>query len=237
MKTAVILAGGLGLRLNPYTLTLPKPLLPLNGMPILEIILHQLKSEKFERVIISVGYLADLIKAYVKDGSKFGLQISYIEETTPMGTAGSLSLIEDLPENFLVLNGDVLTKFNFSTLISNLEKNRADAIVCLIKSSVQIDYGTVILDENNLIVDYREKPKIEFLMSSGIYAIKKSSLGVLKNEKTDMPDFLTNIKIGGGKVIGIVTDAYWQDIGRQEDYLQASIDFQNNEQEFLRKSN
>jgi NDP-sugar pyrophosphorylase family protein len=234
VKTAVILAGGLGLRLNPYTLTLPKPLLPLNGMPILEIILYQLKSEKFERVIISVGYLADLIKAYVKDGAKFGLQISYIEEKTPMGTAGSLSLIEYLPENFIVLNGDVLTKFNFTSLISNLEKNKADATVCLIKSNVKIDYGTVVLDEHGLISEYKEKPKIEFLMSSGIYAIKRESLKILGPEKTDMPDFLTNLKLSGGKVMGLITDSYWQDIGKHEDYLQASIDFEKNTQEFLR---
>lgn len=237
MKTAIILAGGLGLRLNPYTLTLPKPLLPLHGVPILEIILSQLRSEGFQRVMISVGFLSDLIKAYVKDGSKFGLEVSYIEEATPMGTAGALSLIPDLPEYFLVMNGDVLSKFNYSSLITELENTYSDAAVCLIKGNVQIEYGTVNIDQNNLIIDYKEKPKIEFLMSSGIYAIKKSSLKVLKNEKTDMPDFLTNIKSGGGKVIGIVTEAYWQDIGRHEDYLQASIDFQNNEQEFLRKSN
>jgi NDP-sugar pyrophosphorylase family protein len=232
-KCAVILAGGLGSRLKPYTLTIPKPLLPLGGMPIIEIVINQLSKQGFKRVIITLGYLGDMIRFVIGDGSKFGLKIEYVVETDPLGTAGSLHLISDLPKRFLVMNGDLLTTFPFQDLIEALEESGSKAAVACCNRTVGIDYGVLKKNSENKLETYTEKPKIDYLVSLGIYAIDSDTLQILKGEKIDMPQFLEKINATPGGVYLFESKHYWQDIGRIQDFEKAGLDFENDPKHFL----
>jgi|688.fasta_scaffold06845_5 NDP-sugar pyrophosphorylase family protein len=232
-KCAVILAGGLGSRLQPYTLTIPKPLLPLSGMPIIEIVLTQLSKQGFKRVIITLGYLGDMIKFIIGDGSRFGLQIEYVVETEPLGTAGSLYLINDLPKKFLVMNGDLLTTFPFRNLLEVLVKSGSKAAVACCKRTVGIDYGVLSKNSENMLDTYNEKPKIDYLVSMGIYAMYSDTLDILSGEKIDMPQFLEKINSTLGGVYLFESEHYWQDIGKLQDFEKAGIDFERDPKHFL----
>ena len=221
---AVILAGGKGTRLKPYTTAFPKPLMPVGDKPILEIIVRQLKSQGFDEVIITVGHLAELIMTFFGDGSKFGIKIRYSREDKPLGTAGGLGLIKKaLNETFLMMNGDVLTSLDFSDLVSYHKKNEAIATIALNKREVHIDFGVVELDRGNSIVGYTEKPKIEYLVSMGVYAFKPRVLEYIRpNEYLDFPDLIKKLISDGEIVNGYVYDGYWLDIGRPDDYERAN---------------
>ena len=232
-KCAVILAGGLGSRLHPYTLTIPKPLLPLGGMPIIEIVVNQLSTQGFKRVIISLGYLGDMIRFFLGDGSKYGLRIEYVLESIPLGTAGSLFLISDLPKRFLVMNGDLLTTFPFQDLIQSLDKSGSKAAVACCKRTVGIDYGVLRKNSENMLDAYIEKPTIDYLVSMGIYAIDSETLHILNGEKIDMPQFLEKINSTPGGVYLFESEHYWQDIGRLQDFEKAGIDFESDPKHFL----
>jgi len=233
-KTAVILAGGLGSRLRPYTLTIPKPLLPLNGIPIIHIVIRQLASCGFTRVIISLGYMSEMVKFVIDDGSKWGVQIEYLVEDEPLGTAGSLFLIKDPPPSFLVLNGDLLTTFQFDDLVAALnEDDNAVAAVALHRRDVRIDYGVVKIDSNKNIVGYEEKPVLEYQVSMGIYALKNTVLRFLDGTYKDMPTLLLELIQAGHSVIAFETESYWQDIGRLDDFNQAEKDFESDPKKFL----
>ncbi len=220
---AVILAGGKGTRLRPYTTAFPKPLMPVGDKPILEIILRQLKSHGINEVIMAVGHLAELIMTFFGDGSKFGVKIKYSREDEPLGTAGPLSLIKDeLTETFLVMNGDILTTLNYSDLIEYHKKSNATATIALNKREVYIDFGVVELDKNSNIVDYIEKPTLHYLVSMGIYVFEPEVLKYIpNNKKFDFPDLVKELISKGEKVKGYVYDGYWLDIGRPEDYEKA----------------
>jgi NDP-sugar pyrophosphorylase family protein len=187
---AVIIAGGKGTRLKPYTTVFPKPLMPINDKPILEIVIRQLKSHGFDEVIITVGHLAELIMTFFGDGSKFGVKINYSREDKPLGTAGGLGLLkQELSETFLMMNGDVLTSLNFSDLVSYHKRNDAIATIALNKREVYIDFGVVELDDSNSIAGYIEKPKIDYLVSMGVYVFDPRVLEYIRpNEYLDFPD-------------------------------------------------
>lgn len=230
---AVILAGGKGKRLYPLTAVIPKPLMPINETPILEIVLRQLKNNGFNDVIIAVNYMADLIMAIFGKGEKFGLNITYSVEDKPLGTAGPLSLIENLDNDFLVMNGDLLTTINYADLFEYHKKNKNDATISSYKKEVKIDLG-VLKIEDGKFTNYIEKPTYKFDVSMGIYIFNKSTLNYLKkNEQKDMPDLMLNLKQAGKKVGCYQGDYYWLDIGRREDYEQAVEIFEQRKKDFL----
>jgi NDP-sugar pyrophosphorylase family protein len=232
---AVILAGGKGTRLKPYTTVFPKPLMPINDKPILEIVIRQLKSHGFDEVIITVGHLAELIMAFFGDGSKFDIKIKYSREDKPLGTAGGLGLLkQELNETFLMMNGDVLTSLDYSDLTDYHNRNGAIATIALNKREVDIDFGVVELDNDNSIVGYNEKPKINYLVSMGVYVFEPEILKYVgPNEFLDFPDLVKKLISNGEIVKGYVYDGYWLDIGRPEDYERANREIEKIDDKLL----
>ena len=231
---AIILAGGKGTRLKPFTITIPKPLLPLGDIPILEIILRQLKNYGIGRVVISVGHLAHLFEAFIGDGSRFGLQIDYCVEDTPLGTAAPLKYIKDLEKDFLVMNGDVLTTLNYKKLFEKQINMSAWGTIALHQMEVKIDYGVVKTTKSDLLNEYIEKPTIPYDVSMGINILSRKCLNYIPNSgKFDMPELIMAMHQAGKKVICYKTTCYWQDIGRFDYYQRASEDFSKNPARFI----
>lgn len=228
---AVILAGGKGRRLLPYTTVIPKPLMPVGGRPILEVIIRQLKSNGFSRVTMAVGYLAELIEAYFGDGTKYGIRVDYSREDRPLGTIGSLSLIEGLDETFMVMNGDVLTNLDYGELVAFHQKNVAAATIATCNREVNIDLGILELDGDLQIIDYIEKPTFKHHVSMGVYVFEPEILDLIEPEKyLDFPDLVLALIKAGRKVMAFPFDGYWLDIGRHEDYAQALEEFESLEE-------
>lgn len=231
---AVILAGGKGKRLAPYTTILPKPLMPIDDMPILEIVLLQLKKHGFTKIVLAVGHLAGLIQAYCGDGSRWGLNITYSMENEPLGTAGPLSLIDGLEENFLVMNGDLLTNIDYSDLMKlHLEKN-ALATVSMYNKDVPISLGVLKLDDSGNIIDYIEKPTLTYKVSMGIYILNRKILDHIETGKyLDFPVLIKQLIGENEKVVGYDFTGYWMDIGRHEDYSKVLEEFNSIRDELL----
>lgn len=225
-KTAVILAGGLGTRLRPYTITMPKPLVPIGDKAILELIIIQLSKSGFERVILTVNHQAEMIREYFGDGSKWGINVEYSLEDKPLGTMGPLKLLKNLPDNFLIMNGDVLSDLDFSAFLDkHIESGRMFTISSY-KRVNKIDYG-VLHTQDGRLVGFEEKPEMEYSVSMGVYAASKSVLECIpENEFYGLDSLLIdNLK---EKEIGTIEhNGYWMDIGRPEDYLQACEDVKN----------
>lgn len=231
---AIILAGGKGTRLAPYTAIFPKPLMPIGDVPILDVVLRQLKGHGFTKVIMAVGYLAELLETYFGNGSKYGIDIQYSRESKPLGTAGPLSLIENLTSPFLVMNGDVLTTLNYSTLINYHKEKEAIATIAMHKRTVDVDFGVIELNTNSEITDYIEKPNLKYLVSMGIYIFETRVLSYIKpNEKLDFPDLVKKLLENNERVIGYSSNDYWLDIGRHDDYQKAINEFEKNKKKFL----
>jgi len=227
---AVILAGGKGSRLKPYTTNFPKPLMPIGDKPILEIVIRQLEKADFKNVIITTGHMGEMIRAFFLNGEKYGVNISYSMEDEPLGTAGPLNLIrEQLTETFLLMNGDVLSDIDFDNMLAHHKKNRADATIALSKRKVNIDFGVVKLDELNLFSNWQEKPTIEYLVSTGIYLFEPEALKSLPPKgHFNLPDFIMNLHKDNIKVSGYIHQGYWLDIGRPDDYEKACSDYEDN---------
>jgi NDP-sugar pyrophosphorylase family protein len=224
---AVILAGGKGRRLLPYTTVIPKPLMPVGDRPILEVIIRQLKYYGFSSVTMAVGYLAELIEAYFSDGSKYGIKIDYSREDKPLGTIGSLSLIDGLDKTFLVMNGDVLTNLDYCKLVDFHEKNRAVATIATYNKKVKIDLGILEMDESCRLTEFIEKPTLKYHVSMGIYVFEPEILSFIQpNGYLDFPDLVLALMKAGRKVIAFPFDGYWLDIGRHEDYVRAQEEFE-----------
>ena len=226
---AVILAGGKGTRLRPYTTVFPKPLMPIGDKPILEIIVRQLKARGFKEIIMMVGHLGELIMAFFGDGSKFGVNITYSSEEQPLGTAGGLSLIRDqLLDSFLMINGDTLTTLNFSDLIDYHERNRAIATMALKKRWIAIDFGVIEIDgSNNEVKGYREKPAFESVVSMGVNALRPEVLEYIEPQRyLDFPTLIQNLIVAKKIVKGYTFDGYWLDIGRPDDYEKANAEIE-----------
>ena len=232
---AIILAGGKGTRLKPFTTNIPKPLIPIGEMPILEIVLRQLKYFGFTDIILSVNHLADIMMAFFRDGEKFGLNISYSVEDKILGTAGPLSIIDNLEENFLVMNGDLLTTLNYRALFDFHEKNANEFTISTYKKDLKIDLGVLEI-ENGIFKNYFEKPIYNFDVSMGVYVINRSMVyNIPKNEKMDIPDFILKLHRNNKKIGCYSEDCYWLDIGRIDDYEKSLEIFEERKEQFLPK--
>jgi NDP-sugar pyrophosphorylase family protein len=231
----VILAGGKGTRLRPYTTVFPKPLMPISDMPIMEVVLRQLKYFGFRYITLSVNHMAELIQTFFGNGEKFGLQISYCMEDTPLGTAGSLSLVKNLTDNFLVMNGDLLTTIDYSVMMQNHIQSAAEATIGVFPREVKIDFGVLNITEGGRLLDYREKPKYEYLVSMGVNAFHKSVLEFIpENQYLDIPTLMMNLKNAGKRVMTFRSECEWLDIGRPDDYEQAVELFEKSRHKYLR---
>lgn len=218
-KRAVILAGGRGQRLLPYTAVFPKPLIPVGDRPILEIVVGQLCRAGFTRLTFAVGHLAGLIEAYFGDGRRFGVAIDYSIEAVPLGTAGPVSLIDGLEDDFLLMNGDLLTDLDFNALMATHRTSGATATVAVYRKSVDVTLGVLQLDAADQVTAYDEKPALHFLVSTGIYCLKPSVRRFLEpGVHCDLPDLIRRLIAAGEPVRGHRFDGYWLDIGRPEDY-------------------
>ncbi len=234
---AVVLAGGKGTRLRPYTTVLPKPLMPIGDMPILEIMLRQMKQAGVSEVYLTVGHLAEILRAFFKDGQQFGLKINYSYEEKPLGTAGPLSLLDGLGDTFLVTNGDVLTTLNLADLVSYHRTSGAMASIAMQARQVKVDLGVLKFDDQYQLTGYIEKPTYDFHVSMGIYVFEPEVLSLIPhNDYLDFPDLVLKLIEKGEKVVGYPFDGYWQDLGRPDDYEQALADFDQMRPYLLRET-
>jgi NDP-mannose synthase len=232
---AVILAGGKGARLRPYTTTFPKPLMPIDDLPILEIVLRQLAHYGFERVIITTGHLAEMIRLFCGDGSRWGLRVEYSKEDVPLGTAGPLALLgAQLDEHFLVMNGDLLTTMDYRQLLRAHMAGGNLATVSLYERQVKIDFGVVDEAPAGFLGEYREKPTFDFSVSMGVNALSRGALTYMTpGEHIDIPELMMRLKRSGQRVACHRPSCYWLDIGRAEDYQIATDEFIRRRDEFL----
>lgn len=231
---AVVLAGGKGTRLAPFTTVLPKPLMPIGDMPILEVLLRQMKRAGIDDVILTVGHLSELMKTFFQDGSRFGLQVSYSFEEKPLGTAGPLSLVSGLNETFLVTNGDVLTTLRFQDLITFHKEQNAVATIAVHQRKVKIDLGVIQWNGGPCIMDYIEKPTYDYCVSMGVYVFEPKVLDYIPHDQyMDFPSLVLKMIAAGEKIVGYKYDGYWQDLGRPDDYEIATTDFERLRDQFL----
>lgn len=231
---AVILAGGKGARLRPYTSVLPKALMPIVDMPIVEIVLRQLKHYGFNTIIIAVGHLSHLIQSFFGNGKQWGVEIKYSIENQPLGTAGPLTLISDLDENFLVINADVLTDLNFSTFMKYHIEKGGHATLAYCKRDITVSLGSVEVDETDKLTDYKEKPVLSYKASMGIYCMNKIVLNFMQTGKyKDLPELMINLIKKGMIVYTYPFRGMWFDIGRTEDYDIVICEYEKNKNRFL----
>jgi len=231
---AVILAGGKGTRLAPYTNILPKPLMPIGDRPILEVLLRQMKSAGINEAVLTVGHLAGLMEAFFQDGKQFGLKIRYSYEDIPLGTAGPLALVNDLKDTFVVSNGDVLTTLDISKLVEFHRAQRSIATIAMHHRRVKINLGVIKCNGGHEITGYEEKPSIDYMVSMGIYVFEPAVLKYIpKNQYLDFPDLVKIMLAAGEKVCGYEFDGYWQDLGNPGDYHQAQQDFESMRSQFI----
>lgn len=231
---AIILAGGKGKRLMPYTTVLPKPLMPIGDYPILEVILRQLKKYGFDRVTISTGYLHELIHAYLKSNTSLDLSITYAHEDKPLSTIGPLRLIDDLEDTFLVMNGDILTDINYLDLIEYHKKKEAVATVATYQRDVNIDFGVLEKDADLKIVAFREKPTFHFDVSMGVYVFSKKILDYVPyGEPYGFDQLMYALIADKAPVYSFPHRGYWLDIGRPDDYSRSIEEFELYKDRFL----
>jgi len=222
------MAGGKGTRLKPYTTVFPKPLMPINDTPILEIVIKQLRSYGFDDIMLAVGHLSELIKTFFGDGNKQNVKITYFREDRPLGTAGPLAQMKkQLNSTFLMMNGDILSTINYTNLIEYHKKSKAIATVTLTKRKVNIDYGVVEINDELEIDKWIEKPVIDYLVSMGIYIFEPEVLRYINPETyLDIPDLIRQLIADGNIVKGYLSDDYWLDIGRPDDYQKANEEYE-----------
>jgi NDP-sugar pyrophosphorylase family protein len=226
VEKVIILAGGEGRRLNPYTVVFPKPLMPIGDVPILEVIIKQLKKYKLKDVTIAVGYLGNLIQTFFGDGKKLGVRIKYSYEEKPLGTMGPLTLIPGLKKTFMVMNGDLLTSLNYRKLINYHLSKKPIATIAVKKREIETDYGVLEYNKNFELTRYREKPKIPYQVSMGIYVFEPRILNFIpRNKRLDFPELMNLLLKKGEKVLVYPSDDFWLDIGRHEDYRKAIEEF------------
>ncbi|MDI6785581.1 MAG: sugar phosphate nucleotidyltransferase [bacterium] len=229
---AVILAGGIGSRLRPITYSIPKPLLPVGRRPIMEIQIEQLKRAGFDCIYVATGYRSELIEAYFRDGSSFGVNITYSKETKRLGTASPIKLLEDnLSEPFLVMNGDVLVRENFENMYNHHIESGCEMTVCVKDYTISVPYGVIEINKGR-VGEIKEKPILKYYIASGIYMLNPSVLKYIpKNEFYDIPDLVKKLCSLDKGVGSYIIKSDWIDIGKEEDYEKASIDIQKWEDE------
>lgn len=233
---AVILAGGKGSRLRPFTVTIPKPLVPVGDLPILEILIRQLRRQGFSRITISVGHLASLIRAYCGDGARWGVPIDYIFEEQPLGTIGCLSLIDnwDEADRLLVVNGDTLTDLDMAAVYR--EHRDEDAItLCSSRRTVRVDFGVLDVDDAGYLAAYTEKPVLAYRVSMGVNVLPRRVVAkyLVRDQRLDLPELVERLRGDGQRVRVLDTSAYWLDLGRMEDLEAGGAAFQADPGRFL----
>jgi dTDP-glucose pyrophosphorylase len=221
-NTVVIMAGGRGTRLLPFTEATPKPMLLVSGKPILENIIVQARNQGFKNFILAINYLGNIIEEYFGDGSFLDVNIKYVKETTPLGTAGALALLNPAPQDDLVvLNGDVISDINYADLLDFHLQNQAAGTMAVQPFEWVNPFGIVQTEELE-IIDFHEKPTIKFLINAGIYALSPMSLNLIKNSAPlQMPDLFMEIRKEGGKTIVYPVHEKWIDVGSKESLSEA----------------
>ncbi|MFF5176166.1 NDP-sugar synthase [Micromonospora sp. NPDC000089] len=233
---AVILAGGKGIRLRPYTTALPKPLVPIGDQhAILEIVMRQLAAVGFKTVTLAVGHLGHIIQAYVGDGKQWGLYVKYAVEASPLGTLGPLLTIRDqLPEHFLVMNGDILTGLNYRSLLNRHCADGAPLTIATHLRKVDIEFG-VLTTYDGRVTGFREKPSELYRVSMGVYGLSRSTLnGYPTGAPLGFDDLVLDLLKRGTAPLAYEFDGYWLDIGRPEDYDRANAEFSVHQDILLR---
>ncbi|GIU75001.1 MAG: nucleoside-diphosphate-sugar pyrophosphorylase [Bryobacteraceae bacterium] len=224
---AVILAGGQGARLRPYTVVLPKPLMPVCEYPVLEVVVRQLVRHGFRRITLAVNHQAELIRAFFGEGSRWGVQIDYSLEDRPLSTMGPLRLIPDLPEHFLVMNGDVLTDLDFRAFLGEHILARRSFTIAASRRVHVIDYGVLEADSAGRLTGFHEKPSSTYLVSMGVYAVSRRALEFIPANTSYGFDHLMRDMLAAGEPVHVHEHpGYWRDIGRPDDYVQAVEEFE-----------
>lgn len=233
---ALILVGGKGTRLKPYTTSIPKPLLPVGDRPILEIILFQLKLAGITDITLAVGHMSQLFESFFQDGKKYGLNISYSFEDKPLGTAGAVaSVIDNLGKDFIVMNGDLLTSLDYKKLIKYHLNNKSSATIATFKREVKMDFGVIEMEKDGKLKSLVEKPSFFYNFGMGINLLNAESVKSLlkKNVYLDMPDLMLKLKDQGKSVFCFTEDCFWLDMGRPEDFEKATEVFEARKNEFI----
>jgi NDP-mannose synthase len=239
-KHAVILAGGRGTRLGPYTTVLPKPLLPIGDGPILDVVLRQLAMQGFSEITLAVGYLAHLIEAVFNDGSELGVSLRYHREAQPLGTVGPLATMDDLDETFLVMNGDVLTTLDYNDLYeAHVAAGNMLTIATHVRT-VKSDYGVLEVNGDTgptrQVTGFREKPEIDHTVSMGVYVLDRRVCEHVPCDRPfDLPELVWRLLELGERVGAYRYDGFWLDIGRHEDYAAAIDQYEELKPELLRE--
>jgi NDP-mannose synthase len=238
-RRAVILAGGKGSRLGPYTTILPKPLLPVGDRAVLDVVVHQLRDHGFMDLTLAVGYLSHLVQAVMGDGSKYGVRIDYHIEEEPLGTIGPLATIDGLDETFLVMNGDVLTALNYAELVDIHRESGNLLTIASHRRIVKADYGVLHVDEtegpHHRVTGFEEKPEMPYVVSMGVYVLEPRVLDYIQDDEyLDLPDLVLRLLDNDERVGSYPYDGYWLDIGRHEDYERAIVEFEQLRPMFLR---
>ena len=232
---AIILAGGKGTRLVPYTAVFPKPLMPVDGMPILEVIVRQLAHFRIREIVFTVSHHSEpLLSAFFGNGHQYGVEISYAREGKPLGTAGPLALLADLPETFLVMNGDILTTLNYQRLIAYHRQQRGLVTIAMNQKKVPLELGVMECSPAHRLKRYIEKPVLSYSVSTGIYVFEKRVLKWLPARRyLDFPDLIQKLLKDAKKVVCYPSKDFWLDIGRHEDYEEAQKRFQEKRKKLL----
>jgi NDP-sugar pyrophosphorylase family protein len=232
---AIILAGGKGTRLAPYTAVFPKPLMPVDGIPILEVIVKQLAHFRIEEIILTVSQQSEaLLSAYFGDGSRYGVAICYSREGKPLGTAGPLSLISNLPETFLVMNGDILTTLDYQKLIKFHKRQKGVVTIAMSQKKVPLELGVMEFNRSYRLTRYVEKPTLSYSVSMGIYVFEKRVLEWIPSGRyLDFPELIQKLLREKKKVTCYPSNDFWLDIGRHEDYEEAQKKFQEMRKKLL----
>jgi NDP-sugar pyrophosphorylase family protein len=235
---AIILAGGKGTRLRPYTVVLPKPLMPIGEYPILEVIVRQLVHQGFTHITMAVNHQAEIIQAFFGDGMRWGITIDYSLEDIPLGTMGPLRLIADLPENFLVMNGDILTDLHFSRFLQDHVQGGAEFTIASYQREVRSEYGVLEIGDDLRLTRFHEKPVSYCDVSMGVYAINRSIISRIPENTPYGFDHLMLNLIELQKPAAVRRfQGYWLDIGRPDDYETAISMFEQHRDLFLKEPN
>jgi NDP-sugar pyrophosphorylase family protein len=234
-KRAVILAGGKGTRLRPFTVVLPKPLMPIGEYPILEVVIRQLVRHGFDHITIAVNHQAELIKAFFGNGSRWNADIDYSLEVQPLGTMGPLKLIEDLPEKFLVMNGDILTDLDYAAFYERHTSGGHLFTVSSYEREHQVDYGVMETDGAGKLCGFHEKPTSRYEVSMGIYMVSRDVLRYVPSSRRYGFDDLMRDLLEAQETVNVARfDGYWLDIGRADDYARAIEEFGEMKARFVR---
>jgi len=225
---AIILAGGKGTRLLPFTNVFPKPLVPIGEKPILDTILRQLKYFGFTRVTLAVGYMAEMIQTYVNHGERYGIDIQYVFEDEPLGTVGPLAHMDHLDQTFLVMNGDVITNLDYSDFFQFHKQHQGLITIGTYKKNFKIDLGIINHRVDYGITDYIEKPSHIFQVSMGVYVFEHEVLQYIEpHKRLDFPDLVKRLLANGRSVMSYPFDGYWLDIGNHSDYEKALEEYEH----------